>query len=85
MALQKTVTTPQGFTATNAYHRIEAIRIAGKTAMQFNVYSHIDGQTLPFFAEYLFDCPYTVSVENPIKQAYEYLKTQPEFAGATDC
>ena len=85
MALQKTVTTPQGFTAPNAYHRIEAIRIAGKTAMQFNVYSHIDGQTVPFFAEYLFDCPYTVSGENPIKQAYEYLKTQTEFTGATDC
>jgi hypothetical protein len=53
--------------------------------MQFNVYSHIDGQTVPFFAEYLFDCPYDVSGENPLKQAYEYLKTQLEFAGATDC
>ena len=43
MALQKTVIAPQGFTATNAYHRVEAIRILGKTAMQFNVYSHADG------------------------------------------
>jgi hypothetical protein len=85
MALQKTVTTPQGFTATNAYHRVEAIRIAGKTAMQFNVYSHIDGQTIPFFAEYLFDCPYDVNGANPLAQAYEHLKIQPEFAGATDC
>jgi hypothetical protein len=85
MALKKTVITPQGFQATNAYHRVEAIRITGKTAMQFNVYSHIDGQTVPFFAEYLFDCPYDVSGENPLKQAYEYLKTQLEFAGATDC
>lgn len=85
MALQKTVTTPQGFTATNAYHRVEAIRITGKTAMQFNVYSHIDGKTVSFFAEYLFDCAYDVSGENPLKQAYLYLKTLPEFAGATDC
>lgn len=85
MALQKTVTTPQGFTATNAYHRVEAIRITGKTAMQFNVYSHIDGQTLPFFADYLFDCPYDLTGANPLAQAYEHLKTQPEFAGANDC
>jgi hypothetical protein len=85
MALQKTVVAPQGFTATNAYHRVEAIRITGKTAMQFNVYSHVDRQTLPFFAEGLFDCPYDVTGANPIAQAYEHLKTLPEFAGATDC
>jgi hypothetical protein len=85
MALQKTTTTPQGFTANNAYHRIEAVRISGKTNMQFNVYSHIDKETVPFFAEYLFDCPYDLNNENPIKQAYLYVKTQPEFEGATDC
>lgn len=85
MAIQKTVTAPQGFIATNAYHRVEAIRITGKTEMQFNVYSHVNGQTLPFFAEYLFDCAYDMNGANPIAQAYIYLKTLPEFAGATDC
>lgn len=85
MALQKTVIAPQGFTATNAYHRVEAIRISGKTAMQFNVYSHVNKQTLPFFAEYLFDCPYDVAGANPLAQAYVHLKTLPEFAGAIDC
>jgi hypothetical protein len=53
--------------------------------MQFNAYSHIDAQTVPFFAEYLFDCAYDVSGENPLKQAYEYLKTQLEFSNAIDC
>jgi hypothetical protein len=28
---------------------------------------------------------YDITGENPIKQAYEYLKTLPEFANATDC
>lgn len=85
MALKKTVTTPQGFEAKNAYHRIEAVRLTGKTNMQFNVYSHVDADTLPFFDEYLFDCNYDVNGQNPIKQAYEFLKTQPEFSDATDC
>jgi hypothetical protein len=85
MALQKTVTTPQGFTATNAYHRIEAVRLSGKTQMQFNVYSHINAATIPFFAEGLFDCAYDLDGANPIAQAYEHLKTLPEFAGAVDC
>lgn len=85
MALKKTVTTPQGFTSENAYHRIEAVRLNGKTQMQFNVYSHIDAATIPFFAEYLFDCPYDLNGENPIKQAYIYAKSQPEFANAEDC
>jgi hypothetical protein len=28
---------------------------------------------------------YDITGENPIKQAYLYLKTLPEFATATDC
>lgn len=29
--------------------------------------------------------PYVLDGKNPIAQAYEYLKTLPDFAGATDC
>ena len=29
--------------------------------------------------------PYDLDGENPIKQAYEYIKTLPEFEGAEDC
>lgn len=85
MALKKTVIAPQGFEAKNAYHRVEAVRITGKTSMQFNVYSHIDAETVSFFAEYLFDCPYDLNGKDPIAQAYEFAKTQPEFEGAEDC
>jgi hypothetical protein len=30
-------------------------------------------------------CPYDIEGDNPIKQAYEHLKTLPEFEGAIDC
>ncbi len=85
MALKKTVLTPQGFEAKDAYHRVEALRINGKTQMQFNVYSHINADTIPFFGEGLFDCAYDVDGANPIAQAYAHLKTLPEFADAIDC
>jgi hypothetical protein len=32
-----------------------------------------------------FSFAYDLAGENPIKQAYEHLKTLPEFAGAIDC
>lgn len=85
MALKKTVVTPQGFYAADAYHRIEAVRLTSKTQMQFNVYSHIDADTIPFFDEYLFDCDYDLNGDNPLVQAYTFVKTQPEFADAQDC
>jgi hypothetical protein len=41
------------------------------------------------FGEVLEERPYffayDINGENPIKQAYLYLKTLPEFASATDC
>lgn len=29
--------------------------------------------------------PFDISGKNPIAQAYDYIKSLPEFAGATDC
>jgi len=35
------------------------------------------------YRRYRFE--YSIDGENPIKQAYEYIKTLPEFEGAEDC
>ena len=85
MALKKTVTTPQGFEAVDAYHRISFVTLRGKTNLQFNIYSHKDSDTKPHFAEQVFDCAYDLNGDNPIAQAYNFVKTQPEFADAQDC
>jgi hypothetical protein len=84
MALKKTAITPQGFTASEAYHRVEGTQLS-KDKMTFQVRSYKDNSGLPHFSDAAFECVYDIAGSNPIAQAYEHLKTLPEFAGATDC
>ena len=84
MALEKTMSTVHGFTASNAYHRVEAVSLVGKDKISFHVRSYT-AQDKPFFVEEVLSTKYDLDGANPIKQAYEHLKTLPEFAGATDC
>jgi hypothetical protein len=84
MALKKTVITVHGFAANDAYHRVEGTQVS-KDTMKFQVRSYKDNSGLPHFADASFGCAYDIAGDNPIKQAYEHLKTLPEFAGATDC
>lgn len=84
MALAKTVSTVHGLQAVNAYHRVEAVRLESKTAMSFHIRSYT-APDKPFFEESVLSCAYQLDGENPIKQAYEHIKTLPEFEDATDC
>ena len=84
MALKKTVNTPHGFEATDAYHLVEAVALIDKATMSFHVRSYVAADK-PFFAEEVLTAPYDIDGLNPIKQAYTHLKTLPEFAGARDC
>lgn len=83
MALSKTITTETGLQASNAYHRVEAVTLPSKTEITFSVRSYASTD-MPFFAEEFYSCAYDLSGSNPIEQAYVYIKTLPEFAGATD-
>lgn len=84
MALKKTVVTPHGFDAVDAYHRVEGIRLIGKTTIKFHVRS-VKNETSPHFADAEFEAAYDLNGANPLAQAYAHLKTLPEFAGAVDC
>jgi len=84
MALNKTTTSSQGFEAVNAYHRVEGMYLITNQSMTFRVRAYKD-VAFPAFADNGYYCAYDINGENPIKQAYEYLKTLPEFANATDC
>lgn len=84
MALEKTVVTLHGFDAAGAYHRVEGTQV-GKDTMTFQVRSYKDNSGLPHFADSSFSCGYDIQGDNPISQAYKYLKTLPEFADALDC
>lgn len=84
MALSKTVTTPHGFEVVNAIYRVETLTLTNREKMTFHVRSYVSADK-PFFAEQIVDAPYEITGVNPIKQAYLYLKTLPEFEGAEDC
>jgi hypothetical protein len=84
MAFQKTITTPHGFIAADAYHRVENLSIQGKDSISFLLCSKKSAND-PAFAQRPFACDYDIDGTNPIKQAYTHLKTLPEFADATDC
>lgn len=85
MALKKTVTTEQGFEAVDAYHRVEGVRLNGKTTLSFQVRSYKDDNGVPAFADTTYDAVYNIAGTNPIAQAYEHLKTLPQFSEAKDC
>jgi len=85
MALKKTAQTPFGIEVVNAFHRVEGLMIIGKDQISFQVRSYKDNSGLPHFAGVVASCAYALDGANPIAQAYEHLKTLPEFAGAIDC
>ena len=85
MALSKTIYTPQGFEATNAYYKVENVCLIDKTNMQFALKAYKNNKENVAFLDVPYKCEYNLTGENPIKQAYEYLKTLPDFVGATDC
>lgn len=84
MALSKTIDTVHGFQALNAYHRIEAVSLVNKEQLSFHLRSYT-ATDKPFFVEQVMSAPYQLDGQNPIKQAYEHLKTLSEFSDATDC
>lgn len=84
MALKLTVTTPCGFVATDAYHRVEGIQLVDKATIVFSLSSKKD-QEAQEFSNKQYYAPYDLTGENPIKQGYIYLKSLPEFSTAQDC
>jgi hypothetical protein len=84
MAFKKSLQTSFGIEVQDAYHRVEGVQLISKTEMKFQVRASIDG-VKPHFADSTYECEYDIAGDNPIKQAYLYLKTLPDFAGAVDC
>lgn len=81
MALQADVT-KFGVTLPNGYHQVDYLYIS-KKAVRFAVivYTAKDGERVTHF-DHSMD--YNPDGAEPLTQAYEYLKTLPEYAGAID-
>lgn len=84
MALKKTVTTIHGINVQDAYHRVESVSLQSKEAIGFHVRSYVNADSTSFESK-MFACKYDLNGANPIKQAYDHVKTLPEFSGAIDC
>jgi hypothetical protein len=84
MAFTKTTASGFGFDVQDAYHRVENVQLLGKNKLFFHVRFYA-GTDNPSFATTGFECPYDLEGPNPIKQAYQFLKTLPEFSDAVDC
>lgn len=84
MALSMSIETVHGLEVPDAYHRVEALELASKSSMSFHVRAYVSADK-PFVSESVHAAPYDIAGDNPIKQAYIYVKSLPEFASATDC
>jgi hypothetical protein len=82
MALRKTINF-KSIAVNDCY--IKVWRIEGnKEQISFNV-SYSANSNVDAFNGESYSCAYVLDGNNPIKQAYEHLKTLPEFAGSVDC
>ena len=82
MALTMTVT-EKGININSCYIRVKDFT-GNKSHLGFNVEYLSTSTEKPFLTKgYSFN--YDMETSNPIKQAYEHLKTLPEFSGAIDC
>ena len=84
MALKKSLTTVHGINLADAYIRVDALRLATKSTIAFNVCIYAD-PAKPMVDGRAIECAYNIAGANPLEQAYAHLKTMPEFAGAVDC
>lgn len=85
MALQTNITTDSGISVNNAYNRVEKLKLTSKESIAFDLVSYVNQNATTAFDRTSHLAKYDLNGDNPIKQAYIYLKTLPEFSNATDC
>lgn len=83
MAIKIDVKLENGLECKGAYCRVESLSVT-KQNINFSLRKYVR-EDLPAFDGQSYFCDYVLDGENPYKQAYNYLKTLPEFADAIDC
>jgi hypothetical protein len=85
MAIRKNFETQFGFTLVNAYHKVMSVKIENKTSMAFSVGAFVNSEKEIPAQAISYSCSYDLNGGNALNQAYNHLKSLPEFAGAVDC
>lgn len=84
MALKVTKELDSGIVVEDAYCRVSSIGSLDKEIMIVVIQHSIDSTSKAFTINSI-SIPYDIEGENPIAQAYEHLKTLPEYSDAVDC
>jgi hypothetical protein len=84
MALKKTITILGDIEIKDAYLRVERISISNKNQLDFLISGRKTLES-PIASSTPHQCPYDINGKNPIAQAYEYVKTLPQYSDAVDC
>lgn len=84
MALQSNITTESGISVNNAYSRVEKVKLTSKNSISFDLASYVASDKTPAFHRTNYLASYDLSGDNPIRQAYIYVKSLPEFAESND-
>lgn len=85
MALRKNTIVQGGVEVTDAYLKAMPVNVVGKTSLWISVQVLKDEEQLTPVTTITLTGPYDINGANPIKQAYDYIKTLPEFEGSVDC
>lgn len=82
--LNTTTKTAQGFEVSDAYCRVEDVKV-NKTTAYCVLRKYKDNTGVLHFAEDGISYPYSLDGGNPIEQAYDHIKTLPEYIDSEDC
>jgi hypothetical protein len=85
MALKLNVVLANGLQAPDSYVRVQAVQVINKTEACADVVYQSAKENLISYQTRIVRFTYALDGKNVLAQAYEYLKTLPEFAGAFDC
>lgn len=84
MAIKKTIILSSGLVANDAYIRVVRVNVTWKNSGNVEMSYHVSADQPPFQTRQ-FSFQYDLQGDNPWRQAYQYIKTLPEFEGAEDC
>ena len=83
MALSKNTVTASNLEIQDAYIKVAKVEVT-KNLMGITI-SYSKDSDSEAFQKAIYSASYDLDGNNPIAQAYEHLKTLPEFADAVDC
>jgi hypothetical protein len=82
MAIEKTITLNTGIVVENCVHVVDVVSIVGRSKMHFSILCYVKNAGAESFNPKTYIADYDIDGPNPIKQAYQYLHSLPDFEGA---